>query len=272
MRFWLIRTVIVSWISAHCFLAAEAHDTWVETNSTLIRLGDNVFVDLKLGNHGNDHRDFKLASKVGLDSFQLEIVRPNGETVDLKPVLFDAGLTAKEGYWNCRFTTKESGAHLVASTAVSVYGKTRSIKSAKTCFLVSTKLDELTSPERGFDKPLGHELEIIPITAPVSNASVGQPIRVRVLLRSQPLKNARVSFIPRGTVLDAGFDKAYERETAADGVAEFSPKEGNVILIAVHHSTPEQKGEGFENTKYSATLTVTVPQQNPFAPRTISAK
>ncbi len=44
--------------------SALAHDTWVETNTNLIRTGDAVYVDLKLGNHGNDHRDFKLASPI----------------------------------------------------------------------------------------------------------------------------------------------------------------------------------------------------------------
>ncbi len=33
----------------------------VQTPSLVIRQGDFVYVDLMLGNHGNDHRDFKLA-------------------------------------------------------------------------------------------------------------------------------------------------------------------------------------------------------------------
>src|SRR6185436_2774462 len=51
---------------AAAFLAAPAfaHDTWVQTNTNVVRTGDAVHVDLMLGNHGNDHRDFKLASKL----------------------------------------------------------------------------------------------------------------------------------------------------------------------------------------------------------------
>ena len=41
--------------------AAGAHDTWVQTNANVVRAGDAVHVQLMLGNHGNDHRDFKLA-------------------------------------------------------------------------------------------------------------------------------------------------------------------------------------------------------------------
>ena len=43
--------------------SASAHDPWVQTNTNLVRTGDAVHIDLMLGNHGNDHRDFKLASK-----------------------------------------------------------------------------------------------------------------------------------------------------------------------------------------------------------------
>ena len=31
---------------------AKAHDTWVQTNTNVIRVGDSVHVDLMLGNHG----------------------------------------------------------------------------------------------------------------------------------------------------------------------------------------------------------------------------
>jgi len=57
-------------VAVSCLMLARtalAHDTWVQTNTNLIRSGDAVHVDLMLGNHGNDHRDFKLASKTGLE-------------------------------------------------------------------------------------------------------------------------------------------------------------------------------------------------------------
>ena len=55
------------------FLAgpALAHDTWVQTNTNLVRAGDAVHIDLMLGNHGNDHRDYKLTSKTGLENCTL---------------------------------------------------------------------------------------------------------------------------------------------------------------------------------------------------------
>src|SRR5438270_13681245 len=46
---------------------ARAHDTWVQTNINLIRTGDAVHVDRKLGNHGHDHRDLKPPSNADLE-------------------------------------------------------------------------------------------------------------------------------------------------------------------------------------------------------------
>jgi uncharacterized GH25 family protein len=73
-----------------------------------------------------------------------------------------------------------------------------------------------------------------------------------------PLADARISFIPRGTTLAEGFDSTYERHTDSKGLASFEPKEANLYLVAVHHETDE-KGKGYDSTKYGATLTVLVP-------------
>src|SRR5688572_24167831 len=89
--------------------SAAAHDTWVETNTALVRVGDRVDVDLKLGNHGNNHRDFKLAGKQSLDGLALEVVAPSGKRFDLKPDLADLGYAPKEGYWSASLTTSEAG-------------------------------------------------------------------------------------------------------------------------------------------------------------------
>jgi len=251
-------------IALFCLLAmthaiADAHDTWVEVNSPLVRLGDVVHIDLKLGNHGNGHRDFKLASKITLAPCQLSVVGPDGNPVDLKSGIADAGYAPKEGYWTNRFVTKAEGLHVVSHTLDTLHGTTRAIKSGKTYFIASKKLDELNPHDTGFEKPLGHPLELVPVMNTVANTGPGLPIRVKLYYQSKPLTGARVSFIPRGAVLAEGFDKEFERSTDAEGVAEFIPKEGNVVLVVVHHSAPEQKGDGYDKTNYAATLTVAVP-------------
>ena len=62
-------------------VTARGHDTWVQTNVNVVRPGDSVHVDLMLGNHGNDHRDFKLASKVDPAAASLTVVAPSFQIV-----------------------------------------------------------------------------------------------------------------------------------------------------------------------------------------------
>lgn len=242
--------------------AGRAHDTWVETNTNLVRTGDAVYVDLKLGNHGNDHRDFKLASKTDLEGVTLEVIAPSGTAYDLKPDLLDQGYTPKEGYWTAKFVPGEAGLHLVAHRLEKVvsYAPKRSIKSAKTFFVTSDSLDRVSEDNPGFDRLLGHTLELRPVTNPVTPMGPGQMIEVELRYRGEPFPNARVSFVPRGTVLKEGFDSQYERMTDAQGRASFEPVDGNVYLIVAHHEEPDEAGEGYTTTKYSATMTVFVPQ------------
>ena len=242
---------------------ASAHDTWVETNTSIVRKGELVHVDLKLGNHGNEHRDFKLASKIALEKCEIAVIAPDGKSTDMKPKMVDTGYTAKEGYWTGRFATQSEGLHVVSHTCESGHGKTRGIKSAKTFFVVSQKLDAISENTEGFDKPQGHPYEIIPLVNPVTTMGPGQPMRVRVLYEGQPVSEARVSFIPRGVQLAEGFDKEYERLTDKEGIATFTPSEGNLYLIVSHRHADDQKGEGYDKTHYSASLTIAVPQLCP---------
>ncbi len=178
-----------------------AHDTWVQTNTNLIRVGDAVYIDLMLGNHGNDHRDFKLASKVNLSDGTLAVVSPDGKSYDLKDRVADLGYAPKEGYYSAKFAAAKPGLYMVAHTSdhiVNHGGKpVRSIKSAKTFFLVSPSLDKVRNDWSGFDKSLGHVLELVPEASPVTPMGPGTPIKVKVLFKGKPLTGAKVSFIPR---------------------------------------------------------------------------
>jgi hypothetical protein len=90
----------------------------------------------------------------------------------------------------------------------------------------------------------------------------GTAIKVRLLWKGQPLADARVSFIPRGETLSEGFDPRYERRTDAEGRAGFTPTAGNYYLVVAHREEPEG-GKNYTATKYSAALTVYVPQVCP---------
>ncbi|HVA50809.1 MAG TPA: DUF4198 domain-containing protein [Pirellulales bacterium] len=244
---------------------ARAHDTWVQTNASVVRAGDVVFVDLFLGNHGNDHRDFKMADKPDREASRLEVIAPGGSRYDLKERMVDQGYAPSEGYWSARFVASEVGLYVVAHTMDKVvsYAPTRSVKSAKTYFLVSSSLDQVERDESRLDRPLGHTLELVPKSHLVTPMGPGTPIELQVLYHGKPLRDARVSFVPRGETLAEGFDDRYERKTDAEGLAGFTPTEGNYYLIVVHHVDPQASGPGYTSTKYSASITVLVPQVCP---------
>ena len=248
-----------------CTSGALAHDSWVQTNANVLRAGDNVHIDLMLGNHGNDHRDFKLAGKLDLTNCTLAVHAPDGKRYDLKDKLLDLGYAPKEGYWTTRFAATQPGLYMVAHTSdkVVTYAPTRSIKSAKTYFVVTKSLDNVPRENPGFDKPLGHALELIPEANPVTPMGPGTPIKVQLLFRGKPLADARVSFIPRGETLTEGLDKRYERMTDAKGRAAYTPNDGNYYLVVAHWQEPKEGGKDYTATKFSATLTVLVPQVCP---------
>jgi uncharacterized GH25 family protein len=108
-------------------------------------------------------------------------------------------------------------------------------------------------------KPLGHTLEIVPVTHPVAETATEQPFRLRVLFNGVPLPETRVTSIPRGETLAEGFDSRFEKMTDANGEAEFLPSEANLYLFVVHLRKPDEAGAGYDGTAYSAALTVSIP-------------
>src|SRR4051794_12720242 len=213
-------------------LAVRAHDTWVQTNTNLVRVGDVIHVDLMLGNHGNDHRDFKLASKISLESVNsFEVIDPDGGKQDLRKTAADLGLDPKEGFWSARFTATKPGTYVAVQTADKVMNKkgkgVRAVRSAKAYFVASPSLDKVAKHSSGYDRALGHRFELVADSNPVVGMAAGTPLKVRLFFDGKPLADSRISFIPRGVALDAGFDKNYERTTDREGRASFTPKQGN---------------------------------------------
>lgn len=258
-----MRTIVGFLIGATLWTTSvTAHDTWVQTAARVVRPDDVVHVDLALGNHGNGHRDFKFAGKLAsLDGAVIDVIGPSGKRTDLVPGMVDLGFAPKEGFWSGRFVAAEPGLHCVAHVLDRLHGTKRTVKSAKAYFVVADRLD--AEPEAGgaFAAPLGDALELVPETHPVARCGPGEKITVRLFYRGRPLADERVSFIPRGAALEGEFDAEHERKTDAEGRCSYVPKEGNYILVVAHRSEPEERGEGYDKTAYSATLVLNVPQR-----------
>ena len=240
---------------------ASAHDTWLEASSRLVRTDDVVHVGLFLGNHGNGHRDFKIAGKLGsLDGVRVDVIGPDGRRTDLVPEMVDLGYAPKEGFWSARFVPAADGLHCVAHLRQGVRHGAMGFKGGKTYFLAAESLDE-PAPQGKLPDPLGHPLELVLESHPVLGCGPGKPLRVRLLFKGAALADHVVSFIPRGAVLQEGFDPVYERRTDAEGRSSYTPKEGTVVLVVAHHERADERGEDFEKTSYAATLVLDVPQR-----------
>jgi uncharacterized GH25 family protein len=242
--------------------AAAAHDTWVQTNTPVVRVGEIAYIDLMLGNHGNEHRDFKLAGKVNPDWCMLEVLTPGGKRYDVKQQMIDRGYAPQEGFWTARHAVGEAGLHTVAHTLDTLHRTTRAIKSAKAYFRGGESSEVPAKDSSAFDAPLGHALELVPRVNPIDLAPGGQ-ISVELHYQGKPLADTRVSFIPRGVELKGDFDDRYERTTDSHGRASFTPTEANYYLIVARHSEPEQRGEGYDRTAYSAALVLQVSNRCP---------
>jgi uncharacterized GH25 family protein len=261
----MFRSILtVAIVCAALTVPAIAHDTWVQTNTHVVRPGDAIHIDLLLGNHGNDHRDFKIAGKLPVESVQsFVVIAPDGKSYDMKPDLVDLGYAPKEGFLTSKFVPGKPGLYVAAQSSDSVvnHGKpVRSVRSAKAYFVVSASLDKVPAKLSGYDKLLGHKLELVPEVNPVAPMGPGTAIKVKLLFNGKPLAGEKVSFIPRGVNLKEGTDADYDRTTDKDGRASFTPKTGNYYLVVSHHETDE-KSDKYEATKYAATLTVFVPEK-----------
>lgn len=254
------RQYIVSWILLGLGgTALDAHDTWVEAGAAVVPVGEYTYVDLMLGNHGNDHRDFKLASKITLEPCTLRVIPPSGPAVDLKPRAVDMGNAEKEGYWTARYQFEQPGVHHFVHTLDTLHRTIRAIKSAKT-FVMALPTGNATVDGAHDDKCHGFGLELVLKTS-FQSVQANQPIELQVMRSGKPLPQARVTFVPRGTTLAEGFDPDYERTSDDQGIVRFVPQQGNVLFAVVHHRADDETGEGYDRTYYSAAMVIHVPNR-----------
>lgn len=244
--------------------SAHAHDTWLQASPRLVQPDDVVHVGLFLGNHGNEHRDFKIAGKFrSLEGVKVGVIGPDKRTTDLVPDMVDLGYALKEGYWTPRFVPATAGLHCVAHCREGVRHGAMGFKGGKAYFSASESLDSPAKPETTLPEPLGHSLELVLESHPVLACGPGKPIVVRLLLKWKPLADQVVSVIPRRATPAEGFAPNHERKTDADGWCSYTPKEGNLVLVVAHHVDPEEKRDDYEKASYAATLVPDVPQRCP---------
>lgn len=241
-------------------LICWAHDIWLEPNQTVVRTGETVEVSLMLGNHGNHHRDFKLASKVLPEDRKLSVIAPNKSISDITPTLIDRSMDEDEGFCTGQLKLPTTGMYCIFSTfdKVKSYGPVRDVKCAKTFVRASDKLDGIKPLGSGFGQKVNAALELVPLVDPTS-LRVGSTVRVQALANGKPLSKVIMSFIPRGIILQGDIDPRYESQTDQNGIGSLKLQNAGMVLIAVHREADAPSGEkAYETINYSATLTIRV--------------
>jgi len=238
---------------------AAAHDTWVEVNSPYVRSGDPVFVNLCLGNHGNSARDYRLASRLAkLDGVQLVATYTDGESLSLVGSLKSFGSAEKEGYWTAVFHPQKDGQYVVEQKLDILHGPARAVHGGRAFFSVGDQSQLATDwklPNAQIEMPL----QLTPITSPY-DWKVGSEVEFKVFFQGKPLPDARVSFLPLGVELGSEFDDKYERTTDANGTVRFAAPNANRYLVVTKLKRPEDKGDGYDATYYTATCTLVASQ------------
>ncbi|WP_168566080.1 DUF4198 domain-containing protein [Crateriforma spongiae] len=265
----LTRTIFIITVFFGLFGKSEtsAHDTWLQTNTPIVRNGQPLNVELCLGNHGNGHRDFLLASQVTLDWTTTRWHQPDGANVDLNDTMHSTSSAEKQGVWRTTVSPKSSGVHAFTQTLDKVLNHGRPIRSqrtAKTYVAVGPMLDSITLDDRPHQKPFGWAFEVVLDSCPFREVVAGEPLTAKVLLHHQPLADCRVSLIPEGGQLAENFDPRYEADTDDQGnVTLVPPKPGRYLLVA-HHTASDEKSDEYDFTSYATTVTLHVPAGRPW--------
>ncbi len=237
---------------------ALTHDIWIETDKAVYQSNQSVNLSLMLGNHGNHHRDYKLASYVKPGQATFDVYPNQTASVDY---IKNLRLTSvgNDKFWQFNANFQRAGQYAAASTfdQVMTYAPVRDIKSAKAYFWIEPSSSTVKTLD--YKIPLGHKFELIPQSDPSRQLRAGRSFSVKVLFNGNPKPGIVVSFIPKGIELVDNFDPFYQRVTDENGEASYPIGNTGPHLVAAHLKDPRAKGIGYQGINYSATLFLNVP-------------
>ena len=188
---------------------ASAHDGWLEAHPFLVERGQPVSIFLMFGNHGNDHRSYRLAGKWQSDYVTVFVTGPAGPAVNLTGQMTDlgdaddVGPKGPKGFHLVPFVASQEGVYIALATQArelqSDGQKFRSIATAKVVF-AALRAPGVAAAARltGFDRVVGgaEVLEIVPMTNPLALRS-GESITLQVRQRGQLAPGQAISIIRR---------------------------------------------------------------------------
>lgn len=245
--------------SGMCF----AHDLWIEPSSNLVRLGESVTLQLKLGNCEHGKATGKTSGMLPRESVHLAAHLPGDKLVNISNYISSTTLEGNPGgCWTTRYRNNELGCTwLLQSMEETVIHGGKSVRGhlfAKAPVLAATSLDDVVVGElrMRFDLPL----EIVLVTTPLPSMASREAIKVIVMRDSKPLKNVHVAFTQPTRQTEREEDKTQYVSTNSDGIAEWFPVESGVVLISYQQIEESEHNSPEPANYFSSTLTLNVSQ------------
>lgn len=260
-----------------CVSPVRAHDSWLITDSIAVQVGDKVWLSFVTGEvfpYGEqatrpdriekfvDRHGERTVDVIGFapQDKGLSVRHPvEGEGVHvfgcaLKPRLIEMRPDKFEEYLSSEEATA-SLARFLAQSRQSTAGEIiveEYTKFAKTIVEVGAAGDDRT-----FERPLGHRLEIIPLTNPCQWRE-GQTVQIRVLLDGHPWSDVPIC------VGREGVDPALKAEVIAAPKAPQPPAvqiEPKVIAPDAPNDAPPRKSGPFSIARDEAAATAPKPEE-----------
>lgn len=238
---------------------ASAHDIWVEPYSNVVRLGESVVVQFKLGNCNEGKPDGKISGQLPRELIQAAACLPTEKIQDLALRLVKSSQD-DGGCWMTRFKASEIGCNWIIQRFDEnvVHGgqKVRGRMFAKAPLVVSDSLETIVIGDlpMSFSQPFELVLESSLLPAVDSK----EPIKLRVLKNEKPLANAKVSFT---FLLDDSKEPQLTTVVSdSEGAVSWIPNQIGPLLIACAQLDESEKGPDFDATYYSSTVFLNVSQ------------
>jgi uncharacterized GH25 family protein len=226
----------------------------------MVRIGEFVHVDFKLGNCNDGRRDFSTSGLIDPKGVWTGVMPPSQTTMERLDKFVRSARSGSEGYWSHDLMIRENGMSWIAQTLDQIIEhdgvKMRGIVTAKAFVIGSESLDQVRA--KIDNEVLDLPFELVLESSPLPSLENADSIRVQLLRDSMPQRSVRVSFLPQQIDHEHEEDSLFERETDAKGMAEFKPDRSGLYLITARMVKNNSNASGPKEIYYSTSLTLRV--------------
>jgi len=199
----------------------------------MVRTGEKVHVNFKLGNCNQGRRDFTTSGLTDPKDTLTGVTLPARTSMDMVQNFYRTAKEETEGYWSKDFLITEEGMTWIEQTLDQIIehdGVTmRGILTAKAFVIGCDSLDQPDSTLTNVTLDL--PIELVLESSPLPSLDSGAEICVRLLRDSIPQRSVQVSFLPQGIDLQTEDDASFERETDANGIGNNQRGQASLVCF-----------------------------------------